>query len=143
MATGYSLLYANKINDAVFRKTDFIAAIPASYWVALFINTLAGTHLRADDYASAQEVSGGAYARVEVRGSTGITWGTSSGGLTTQTGDITFPAATGNWGTVYAVGLMDAVSAGHVVLYADLSVPKAVSTPDVFKVPSTYFQCQL
>jgi len=140
MASGFSVMWGNKINDKVWRATDFTPA--TSYWIALFINATAGTYLRANDIASAQEVAGGSYARVEVRGSTGNTWGVSSGGLSVQSNDITFPAATGNWGSIISVAVMDASTAGNVVLYGDLPVPKPVSTPDIFKVPAGYFQSQ-
>lgn len=145
MASGFSTYYADKINNAIFHKTDFVSSLPTSYWVALFNNGGSGAQLRADNISGANEVAGNNYGRIEVRGATGIDWTTSSGGLiVTDTGDdITFAAASGNWGTIYAVALMDAASNGHVVLYGELAVPKTVSSPDVFKIPASYFQVQL
>jgi hypothetical protein len=141
MASGYSVLWANKINDLMFLNTA--VTVPTSYWIGLFINASAGTHLRANDLASAQEVSGGSYVRMEIRGSTGIIFATSAAGLTSQDDDITWPQATGNWGSVVSVALIDASTAGNVVFYADLGIPKAVSTPDIFKIPAGFLQSQL
>ncbi len=59
------------------------------------------------------EVSGSAYARQSMAFST-----------------------TGSWGTITHVGIFDAVSSGNLMVYATLTASKAITTGDVFRVPS-------
>lgn len=118
------------------RSTDFTPA--SSYWAAAFTDSSAGTHLRANDLVSAVEVSGTGYARVEVRGATGINWAIASAGSTNQDSDIVFPTAGGSWGTLYAIALVDAASSGNVILYSDIT-PRAVTAPDVLRIPVNQF----
>jgi len=140
MASGFSVYAANRLLDKVLRDTAFTT--PTSYWVALFTHpTQAATYLRANDAGSAVEVSttSTGYARQEVRGSTGITWAAASGGSTAQSLEITFSQALASWGTVYTVALMDAAIGGNVWAYSDLSPPRGISSPDIFRVPAGQF----
>jgi hypothetical protein len=43
---------------------------------------------------------------------------------------ITYPAPTANWGTVNAVSLEDAASAGNELVYSALTTPKTVNNGD-------------
>lgn len=141
MASGLSIYQANKVVDKIMRATDFTPT--ASYWVALFTNAGAAAFLRTNDIGSATEVGAGlAYARVQVRSGSSITWAVASGGWSEQAGDITFSQATGSWGTVYTAALMDAATAGNVILYGDLDVAKVVSPPDIFRIPAGFFDIQ-
>lgn len=139
MASGLSVYMGNKVLDKVLLEVDYTP--PASYWVALFTSASAASALRANDPSTASEVStsGTAYARIEVRGSTGIEWATAANGTTNQNLDIAFNEATGSWGTVYAIGLMDAASGGNVIAYADLDTPRAIDAPDVLRIPANQF----
>lgn len=140
MASGFSVYAANKILDKVLKDTAFTT--PTSYWVALFTHpTQAATYLRANDIVSAAEVStsGTGYARVEVRGSTGIIWGAASAGSASQNLEVSFSQASSSWGTVYTVALLDAATNGNVWAYADLSPSRTIASPDVFRVPAGQF----
>ena len=75
-----------------------------------------------------QEATGGAYARVQV-----TAWDAPSDGATQNTGAITFPTATGNWGNVSGVIVSDAASAGNVLLHGSLTTARDVKNGDVFK----------
>lgn len=143
MASGFSVYAGNKVLDKLMKAPSVDFVVPTSYWVALFTNSGAAAFLRVNDIASAQECSGGAYARVEVRGATSITWATAVNAATEQTGDISFTQATASWGTVYTAALMDALTAGNVWMYGDLPAPKAVAAPDIFRIPSTFFDLSL
>lgn len=84
------------------------------------------------DTGTANEVSGTSYARVTVANNTG-SWGTASGGVKSNQGAITFPAAGGDWGTVTHIGIFDAASSGNLLLHGALTTPKTISAGDVFK----------
>jgi hypothetical protein len=141
MASGVSVYSSNYLLNALMRGESQGAVFAGPYWLAAFTSATASTHLRANDYLTALEVSptGTAYARIQVRGGTGIVWASASGGTTNQNQDLTFSAATAGWGTVYAVALMDAGSGGNVIVYADLQTPRTVVPPDVLRIPATQF----
>ena len=75
------------------------------------------------------EVSGNAYARVSVTRNTGNFKDPSSAtqGEVKNLGAITFPQATGSWGTIRDVGIFDAASAGNLLIYGPL-----IAAPKVF-----------
>ena len=75
-----------------------------------------------------QEVSTGAYARIQV-----TAWDAPSDGATQNTGAITFPTATANWGNVSGVIVSDHASAGNVLLHGSLTTTRDVKNGDVFK----------
>lgn len=58
------------------------------------------------DADTGTEVSGGSYARQA------ITFSAPSNGSTSNSSTITFPTATGNWGTITHMGIRDASSGG-------------------------------
>lgn len=83
-----------------------------------------------------KEPSSGAYARQSITSSLANWAGTQSAGSTSAssgTSDttsnnnaITFPAATGNWGTIWGIGIWDASSGGNACAVGPLSTPQAV-----------------
>ncbi len=75
-----------------------------------------------------QEASGGAYARVQV-----TAWDAASNGATQNTGAITFPTATADWGGISGVIISDHASAGNVLLHGSLTSARDVKDGDVFK----------
>ena len=75
-----------------------------------------------------QEPSGGSYARVQV-----TAWDAASNGATQNTGAITFPTATGDWGGISGVIISDHASAGNVLLHGSLTSSRDVKNGDVFK----------
>jgi len=75
-----------------------------------------------------QEASGGSYARIQV-----TAWDAPSDGATQNTGAITFPTATGDWGNVSGVIVSDAATAGNVLLHGSLTTTRDVKSGDVFK----------
>ena len=81
-----------------------------------------------DEDASGSELSGSAYARQAA------TFAAPSNGVSTTSGDINFPQATGSWGTVSHVGIWDASSSGNMLYYTALDASKAVASGDVLKI---------
>jgi hypothetical protein len=77
------------------------------------------------------EVTGGSYARAELD-PLDANWAATSGGngTTSNVADLSFPAATANWGTVVAQGIHDATSAGNLLTYGSLTSSKTVNSGD-------------
>jgi len=117
---GFSDYLEDKVLDHVFGGNAYTA--PATLYVALY--TVAPT-----DTGGGTEVTGGSYAR-----QTG-TFTVSGTNPTTASNSaaIEYPTATANYGTVVAVGILDASSGGNLLAYADLDTSKSVTTGDVFR----------
>ena len=84
------------------------------------------------DAGSGTEVSGGSYARQEA------TWDAAANptGAITTDADVTFPVASGDWGTVTHIGIFDAVSTGNLLFYGPLTASQVINTGNQFKIPS-------
>lgn len=119
--------YLEDALTAWFRGTTFPAAT-GSLYLALF--TAAPS-----DSGGGTEVSGNAYARQALSKATG-TWtlGAAGSGNITNTGAITFPAATpSGWGTITHFGLFDASTAGNLIVWGALTASKTVAANDVLQ----------
>lgn len=116
----------NELLDHILRNEAYVA--PASVWIALFT---ADNGLEAGTITG--EVSGGAYARVEVGGTSGLTFSLAAAGSSSNEQDITFPTATADWGTITNAAIMDASTAGNVLFHGALTTAKTVTTGDTFK----------
>ena len=84
------------------------------------------------DTALGTEVSGGGYARQQVAF-------TVSGNNASNTSAIEFPEATSDYGTVIAVMIMPAATGGtasDMIVHAQLTSDKAISTGDIFRIPA-------
>jgi hypothetical protein len=79
------------------------------------------------DSGGGTEVSGGGYLRQEV------TFGSPSDGETSNSLDITFPQASGDWGEIVAFGILDDDTSGNLLYYGDLTVHKTVLSGDIFE----------
>ena len=118
--SGFSDYLEDKVLEHVFGGNAFTA--PSTLHVALY--TVAPS-----DTGGGTEVSGGAYAR-----QTG-TFTVSGTNPTTasNTAAIEYPTATADYGTVVAVGVLDASSGGNLLAYSTLDSSKVVSSGDVFR----------
>lgn len=85
------------------------------------------------DAGGGTEVTGGSYAREDSSGK----WGAPAAGAVANNAEIAFTQATGDWGTVVAFSIMDAVTAGNFLYWADLTASKTVNSGDTFKFPAT------
>ena len=95
---------------------------PTAWYIALY--TVAPT-----DGGGGTEISGNAYVREAVAMSV-------TGDNATNTGAVECPTATGTWGTIVAVGVFDASSAGNLIAYGNLTVSKTITSGDVFRIPA-------
>lgn len=133
----YSL--ANNLTDYAEKKLlDHILGVaaytmPSTVYLALF------TSDPTDTGVSGVEVSGNGYARQAISFSAAV----SGTGATSNGSDITFPAATGSWGTITHAGIMDALTNGNMLWYGPLGTSKAVATSDQFKVGATKLSVSL
>ncbi|MCJ7829228.1 MAG: hypothetical protein MUP81_05775 [Dehalococcoidia bacterium] len=108
-----------------FMRNTAITGEAAAY-VALFTDAASVNGLEAGTLTG--EVSGGSYAR-ELAGLSA-----SSDGVSANAADITFDTATGAWGVITYVALMDALTAGNVLMHSALDAPKTVASGDTFKI---------
>lgn len=109
----------NKLLDHVLRNTSYTS--PTTVYVGLF--TADPT-----DAGTGTEVSGGSYARQILS----VT--TATGGIVTSSADVTFPQATGSWGTISHIGLLDALSSGNLLMHTPLTTSRAIESGDILKI---------
>ena len=118
--------FSTYMENAIINLMRSTAFTQVAAYVALFTSTATGPELEAGTLTN--EVSGGAYAR-QLAG-----LGAPSDGASSNGADVTFPTATANWGTVAFVALMDAATAGNVLMYSALDANKVVNSGDTFKI---------
>jgi len=111
----------NKLLDHALGTTAYTA--PTVY-VALY--TVAPT----DGTAGTEVTNANGYTRKAV------SFSAASGGATSNSGTVTFDTATGSWGTVVAMALVDSSThgAGNQLMWAALDTSKAITTNDVFTI---------
>ena len=118
--SGFSDYLEDKVLEHVFGGNAFTA--PSTLYVALY--TVAPS-----DTGGGTEVSGGAYARQTATFTVSGTNPTTA----SNTAAIEYPSATADYGTVVAVGVLDASSGGNLLAYSTLDSSKVVSSGDVFR----------
>ena len=116
----------NYLEDAllnhVLRNTAYSS--PATVYVGLY--TVAPT-----DTGGGTEVSGYGYARQTV------TFAAPVSGTCANSGAVTFPQASGgDWGTIVAMGIFDALTSGNLLYYGNLTTPKVVGNGDQISFPN-------
>ena len=122
MAGSFSDYLEDKLLKHVFTNTAYTS--PTALYVALY--TAAPT-----DAGGGTEISGSSYARTAV---TFTVSGTNT--LCTNSANVEFPAATGSWGTIVALAIYDASTAGNFLAWSDLAVSKTIATGDIFRIPA-------
>ena len=109
----------NALINVTLRNTAYTT--PTTVYVGLYTTD-------PTDANTGTEVSGGSYAR------TSVTFAAPSNGVTTNSADVTFPTATGSWGTVGWIGILDASTAGNLLYHTPLDASKTIDTGDIFKI---------
>lgn len=110
----------NKVLDHVLGASVYTA--PATVYIALY--TTAPT-----DAGGGVEVTGGSYARKSVTNNA-TNWPAAAGGSKTNGTDIVFVTATASWGTIVAFAIFDAVTAGNMLYWGDLSASRVIDNGD-------------
>jgi len=117
----FSNYLENKILDHVLKNISYTS--PTTAYVGLFTSD-------PTDAGTGTEVSGGSYARQVLS----VT--TASGGIVTSSGDVTFPQATGSWGTISHIGILDALTSGNLLMHTALTTSKTIESGDILKISS-------
>jgi hypothetical protein len=122
MATGFTDFLSGKVIDHIFRNQAY--TVPTTVYVGLYTTmptrSTAGT-----------EVSGGSYARVAV------TFSAASSGTSANSGTLTWPAATADWGTVLGVCISDASTAGNQLWYGTLTASRNITNGTTFSIATS------
>ncbi len=109
------------------RVLNFMRNVAITGQAAVYVGLFVGDD-GLDDGTLTSEVSGGSYARQLV----GLTEATT--GATSNAAIITFPTATGDWGEVTHVALLDALTEGNVIMHGELTTAREVLNGDTFKI---------
>ncbi len=109
----------NALINATLRNTSYTS--PAAVYIGLYTSD-------PTDANTGTEVSGGSYAR------TAVTMGAPSNGVSTNSAAVEFPQASGSWGTVGWIGILDASSSGNLLYHTALDTSKTISSGDIFKI---------
>ena len=109
----------NALINGTLRATSYTA--PTTVYVGLYTTD-------PTDANTGTEVSGGSYAR------TSATFGAPSNGVTTNSAAVTFPTATGTWGTVGWIGILDAATSGNLLYHTPLTSSKSIISGDIFTI---------
>jgi hypothetical protein len=117
----FSNYLENKVLDHVLRNTSYTS--PSTVYVGLFLSD-------PTDAGSGTECTGSAYARQTLS----VT--TASGGIVTSSADVTFPQATGSWGAITHLGLLDALTSGNLLMHTPLTTSKTIDNGDILKISS-------
>ena len=112
-----------------YAECKILNLMRSAAWTAFAAYVALYTSATADD-GTGTEVSGGSYARKLA----GLSEATGAGGATSNASDITFPTATADWGTVTHIAIMDAASAGNMIMHSPLDASKTIANGDTFKI---------
>lgn len=125
--SGWFGYMGRKVIDKVFGATDFTP--PATLYAA------ASTTTPNADGTGVTEPVGASYARVAVtNNTTNFPNAAGSPGSKTNGTAITFPAASGSWGTITHIAFYDASSGGNPVGFGALGTSKAVASADTLNI---------
>lgn len=111
-----------KLLDHSLATTAFTA--PSDVYVGLH------TASPNDDASGTGEISGNSYARQTA------SFAAASAGSASTDATITFPAATGTWGTITHIGIYDAASAGNLLYHGAVTTSKTIESGDTFQISS-------
>lgn len=117
---GLTTAIANKVLDHLLKNTAYTQ--PSNIYIA------ASTADPTDAGSGLAEPSGNGYAR-----KLNNTWDAPSASHTQNTGAITFDTATGTWGTITHMAIMDASSAGNMLFYSTLGASQAIEIDDILE----------
>ena len=117
---GFSDFLENKLLAHAFSNSAYTS--PSAVYLGLF--TAAPS-----DSGGGTELSGSGYTRKACSF-------TTSGAASTNAQAVEFPTATGNWGTIKAVGIFDAASSGNFLGWSNLASDRTIETGDVFRFPA-------
>lgn len=113
--------YAENLLMNWMMTTDSVTR-PTAWYVALY--TVAPS-----DSGGGTEVTGNGYTRQALT----VATATGTGGTTSNTGNVTFTAAGGDWGTITHIGIHDASSGGNLLWHGAMSASKTIADGDTLQ----------
>jgi hypothetical protein len=120
----FATFLEDEMYDHLYRNLSY--ASPVTVYAALFDTTASTANLEAGTLTG--EIAGNGYAR------TAITFGAPTDGLGSNSAAVTFPAASGgNWGTIRYMAIMDASTAGNVLMYTQLDADVVINDGNQFQ----------
>lgn len=126
------------MNTTTFYKTEVANAILGASTYSKTGNVYAALHT-ADPTAAGNvgelTIGTNAYARVAVTND-GTGFPAASGGVKSNGAAVTFPAATGSWGSVTHFSIKDASTGGNTLFYGSLTTAKTVASGDTISIPA-------
>lgn len=127
----FSNYLANAILDFALRNQAFSA--PDTY-VALCTANVADS----DTGSTITEPSGGAYAREQVNpnGGAAPAWALAAARALSNGADIDFTDPTASWGLITAIAILDAATAGNLLVYENDVTDQTPDSPDTVQIPS-------
>lgn len=120
--------------------SDYSENYLLDYLLEASLYVAASTADPGEDGSTIAEPSGGSYARVEI---TADTWDAASGGTKTNGAAISFPAATGDWGTITHIAIFSASSGGNLICSGALAASKSVTSGQTLRIPAGSFDVTL
>lgn len=124
---GFTYFLDNKLLDHVFGNTSY--SVPSTLYIGLSTTT------PTQSGSNFTEPSGNGYARVAVTNNSS-NFPPASNGTKSNATAITFPQATGNWGTVTHFGIFDAATGGNLLAWGALNQSKTISAGDTPYFPA-------
>jgi hypothetical protein len=112
----------NKVLDHLFGALTYTPS--STYYIALHTGLTS-----VDDSGSFLEPAGNAYARVSMTNNK-TNWTTATNGALENATAITFPTATGSWGTASGFGIYDNTTGGNLIGSGALTLAKAIVSGD-------------
>jgi hypothetical protein len=124
MASNVSTYLANKLLDHSLGKTAF--TMPSNAYLALYTAA-------PNNAGGGTEVSGNNYSRVQL---TAASLDSASSRTSTNNTAYTFPTASGSWGTIVALGIVDASTNGNLLWWGDATTNQTIGTNNIYTVPA-------
>lgn len=121
-----------KIIDHVFRTNSYTKPTTLAVALCTASPTDASTGATISEVANSNN-----YSR-QTLNPDDANWAAPSGnnGTTSNSSDITFPTASGSWGTITSIAIVDSAThgAGNVLFYGDLTVTKTITSGDTLTI---------
>lgn len=119
-----------------FKNTAF-PAVPTNFYVGLLTVAPGDTGTTGGTADGTEVAATNGYARVAISPASG--WSAISAVNTTgqqiaNAGTITFPTPTGSWGTVVAIGIYDAATAGHLIAWAPQTPSQTIASGNTVSI---------
>lgn len=92
--------------------------------------------------AELDEPTGGSYLRLAIPNNTS-SWHEQDFGRMANTGELSFPTATADWGRIRSWALCDASADGNILFYGQFKAAKNVKDGDTFKIDNGALSIEL